>query len=92
MYKVPLVKVRIALVAEEWTVWQERGNYGTLSREWYVYKQKEEYREVFLFSQLFYADSNDDKQNQKLLCYHYTIEQTNVLLQERVQKYSFLWI
>lgn len=28
---------------------------------------------------LSYQDSNLDKQNQKLLCYHYTIGQTNVL-------------
>lgn len=32
-----------------------------------------DYRSLFLLS---YQDSNLDKQNQKLLCYHYTIGQT----------------
>ena len=31
------------------------------------------------FFMLDYQDSNLDKQNQKLLCYHYTIVQTYVL-------------
>ena len=31
---------------------------------------------IFLLKKLSYPDSNQDKQNQNLLCYHYTIRQS----------------
>lgn len=37
------------------------------------------------FFLLSYLDSNQDKQNQNLVCYHYTIGQS--LIKKRVQKY-----
>ena len=33
---------------------------------------------LFLSIELSYLDSNQDKQNQNLLCYHYTIGQSSV--------------
>ena len=36
---------------------------------------------------LSYQDSNLDKQNQNLMCYHYTIGQS--VREKRVQKYDF---
>ena len=39
---------------------------------------------------LSYEDSNFVKQNQKLLCYHYTIGQyLMLLLRKRLQRYGF---
>ena len=32
---------------------------------------------IFFFFELSYLDSNQDKQNQNLLCYHYTIGQSS---------------
>ena len=40
-----------------------------------------------LSCQLSYPDSNQDKQNQNLLCYHYTIRQSPI--PKRACKYSF---
>ena len=34
---------------------------------------------LWSFFELSYLDSNQDKQNQNLLCYHYTIGQSSVL-------------
>ena len=38
------------------------------------------------FARLSYQDSNLDKQNQNLMCYHYTIGQ------KRMQRYKFFFI
>ena len=40
---------------------------------------------------LSYLDSNQDKQNQNLLCYHYTIGQSSVLSFEERCKGSSFW-
>ena len=42
-----------------------------------AWKQKSHLLEIkqMAFRMLSYADSNHDKQNQNLLCYHYTIRQ-----------------
>ena len=46
-----------------------------------------------LFSSLDYQDSNLDKQNQNLLCYHYTIVQTLcAFLEKRCKGRAFLYI
>ncbi len=42
----------------------------------------------FLFLVLSKADSNHHKQNQNLLCYHYTIGHRFALLQVR----TFIWL
>ena len=42
----------------------------------YNKKPRYSYRITRLFFMLFYLDSNQDKQDQNLLCYHYTIEQS----------------
>ena len=45
-----------------------------------VYDKKRDRHVVSLFRsfELSYLDSNQDKQNQNLLCYHYTIGQSSV--------------
>ncbi len=47
-------------------------------------------RNLQSFFQLDYQDSNLDKQNQNLLCYHYTIVQTLVLSSESDAKIIYL--
>ena len=44
------------------------------------------------FFWLGYPDSNQERQDQNLQCYHYTIPQTcGAFLKMRVQRYSFFW-
>mgnify|MGYP007084096239 CR=1 FL=1 len=42
-----------------------------------VKKRRKESIETFLLFLLGYSDSNQEKQDQNLLCYHYTIAQEN---------------
>ena len=44
-----------------------------------MHKERERVFLLALFLWLDYQDSNLDKQNQNLLCYHYTIVQSSVL-------------
>ena len=51
----------------------------TRDRSWGYATKKETGHTVSLFTfELSYLDSNQDKQNQNLLCYHYTIGQSSV--------------
>ena len=47
-------------------------------------------RRIILLKKLSYPDSNQDKQNQNLLCYHYTIGQSFLLsFEERCKGSAF---